>query len=116
MTLSQSRPTGSSATADAFNARISVADHGQSLFYVVAHNGTPDAAVRAVGGQVMTRLAAPGRALALAPLSAHSQLRDHPALKLAGPVTIDPDRFQRFARLIGAIRKPSHPSRTSDQH
>jgi hypothetical protein len=57
--------------------------------------------VRSVGGTVVTRLPDPRRVLAFAPLAAHAELRGHPDLALAGPVSIDPQRFERFARLIG---------------
>jgi len=92
---------GSSDTARAFGAEVKVTD-GQALFYVVAREGSPDAAVRSAGGEIVTRLHSPLQALALAPLSAHLQLRNHPDLAVAGPVTIDPGRFERFISLIGA--------------
>ena len=88
-------------TADTFGAQISIADHGQTLYYVVARSGAPDAAVGSVGGEVITRLMSTEQALALAPLAANSALRSHPDLKLAGPVNIDQKRFQQFTRLIG---------------
>lgn len=90
-----------SPTARAFGAEISVADHGSALFYLVARTGTPDAAVRSVGGEVVARLLTPREALAMAPLAAHAALRNHLELELAGPVTVDPERFRRFTRLIG---------------
>jgi hypothetical protein len=100
--MDQSSPTalGSSATAKTFDANISIADQEQSLFYVVARAGTPDAAVRSVGGEVVSRLTV-RKALALAPLALYSTLRNHPDLQLAGPITIDPERFARFTRLLG---------------
>lgn len=104
--------TGSATTtAEAFGAEISIADHGQTLYYVVARSGTPDAAVRSVGGEVITRLMSANQVLALAPLSAHAALRSHPELKLAGPVNIDKKRFQQFTRLIGMTELSSaqHP-------
>jgi L-ascorbate metabolism protein UlaG (beta-lactamase superfamily) len=85
----------------AFDAEISNSEKGLSLFFVVAREGTPDAAVLSVGGSVVTRLIDPRRALAVAPLAAHAQLRDHFQLQLAGPVSVDPQRFQHFAELIG---------------
>jgi hypothetical protein len=49
----------------------------------------------------VTRLPDPRRVLAVLPLTAHAELRAHPQLELAGPVTIDAERFGRFAELIG---------------
>ena len=79
-----------------------------SLFFVIGRDGPPDAAVRSVGGTVVTHLQDPRRALALAPLSAHAELRQHRSLRLAGPVSIDPKRFEQFTRLIGL--NDSNPS------
>jgi hypothetical protein len=92
--------------AEAFEAKIDTREDGNALFYVVARTGAPDAAVRSVGGEVVSRLASSREALALAPLSAHSTLRSHPDLELAGPVTVDAERFQRFVSLIGMGPRP----------
>ena len=94
-------PVGSSATSRAFGANVAVATEGQSLFLVVGWTAPPDAAVRATGGQVVTRLPDPRRVLAVAPLEAYSALSRHPEIALAGPVSIDPGRFSRFAQLVG---------------
>jgi hypothetical protein len=48
----------------------------------------------------VTRLPDPRRVLAIAPLEAHAGLRLHPGIELAGPVSIDAERFGRFAQLI----------------
>jgi len=105
---------GSSRTAQSFGAQISLAQSGKSLFYVVARAGTPDAAVRSVGGEVMTRLVGPRQALALAPLAAQADLRNHPELELAGPVAVDRERFERFARLVGLRRAAGSSAQTSN--
>jgi len=92
---------GAPSTAEAFDAEISTVEQGRSLFFVVGRQSAPDAAVLSVGGAVVTRLQDPRRVLAVAPLAAHAALRGHHDLELAGPVSIDPKRFERFARLIG---------------
>ena len=94
-------PVGESATSRAFGADVSVVNEGQSLFFVVGWTGPPDQAVRAAGGQVVTRLPDPRRVLAVAPLDAYSALRRHHEIALAGPISIDADRFGRFAELLG---------------
>lgn len=105
----------SSATARAFGAEITIGDHGNTLFYLVARTATPDRAVRSVGGHIVSRLASPAEALAVAPLAAHAQLRNHRDIALAGPVTVDFKRFNRFTRLIGLGRAaaPRQPSSES---
>lgn len=62
--------------------------------------------MRAVGGQVITRLPDARRVLAIAPLEAYSALSRHPEIALAGPVSIDPQRFGAFAQLVGLDRAP----------
>jgi hypothetical protein len=92
---------GLPSAAEAFDAEISTVEQGRSLFFVVGRESAPDAAVRSAGGTVVTRLQDPRRVLAVAPLGAHAELRAHRDLALAGPVSIDPQRFEQFARLIG---------------
>lgn len=95
------RQDGLSATADAFGARVSLPIEGRLLFFVVGHDGPPDAAVQRAGGVIVARLADPRHALALAPLTSHAALRADRELNHAGPVSIDPVRFGQFAALIG---------------
>jgi hypothetical protein len=92
---------GESATSKAFGANVRVVTEGQSLFFVVGWTGPPDLAVRAAGGQVVTRLPDPRRVLAVAPLEAYSTLSRHHEVALAGPISIDAQRFGAFARLVG---------------
>lgn len=92
--------TGASATAEAFGADVSLKTEGRSLFFVLGRSGPPDVAVRAAGGQVVTRLPDPRRVLAIAPLESYSGLSRHPDVSLAGPVSIDAERFSAFAKLI----------------
>ena len=107
--------TTGSATAEAFGAEVSLRADGRSLFLVVGHEGPPDAAVHSVGGSVVTHLQEPRRALAIAPLAAHAELRAHRDLELAGPVSVEPRRFERFCRLVG-LGEAAHPMpRTSKQ-
>lgn len=98
--------SGVSPTARAFDAQINTGGGGNALFYVVARSGVPDAAVASVGGAVVTRLTSSRHALALAPLAAHAELRSHRQLEIAGPVTVDSERFARFARLAGMGGRP----------
>jgi anti-sigma factor RsiW len=79
---------------------------GRSLFFVLGRGGPPDAAVRAANGQVVTRLPDQRRVLAVAPLDAYAALSRHPAVALAGPVSIDAKRFGSFAKLVGLDASP----------
>ena len=100
--------TGQSATARAFGASVSMPMEGQSLFFLVGRGEPPDAIVRATGGVVVTRLPDQRRVLAVLPLAAYAGLREHPGLELAGPVTIDAERFGRFTELVG-LEEPRPP-------
>lgn len=102
---------GHSPTAEAFGAEISTPEQERSLYFAIGSDGPPDAAIRSVGGRVVARLQDPRSVLALAPLAAHAALREDRSLRLAGPVTIDPERFERFTRLIGLdnTNQTTHP-------
>lgn len=95
---------GYSATASAFGARVTLPVEGRSLFFVVAHDGPPDAAIHRAGGRIVARLVDPRHALAIAPLVAHAELRADREVRHAGPVSIDPVRFGRFSEMIGLDR------------
>lgn len=97
---------GSSDASRAFGADVSLRTAGQSLYFVLGHSGAPDEAVQAAGGQIVTRLPDPRRVLAVAPLDAYAGLRRHPAVALAGPISIDAERFERFAQLVALDRAP----------
>jgi len=77
------------------------ADARPGLFFVIGRLGSPGEAIAALGGEVVTRLPDPRRVLAVLPQSAYLSLWRHPTIALAGPVTIDRERFERFARLAG---------------
>jgi hypothetical protein len=87
--------------AEAFGARIGVAADGVLLCLVVGRAGSPEQAVASVGGTVVLRIPDGRRALATAPYSGLTALQRHPDVAVAGPVSIDPERFGRFAELVG---------------
>ena len=89
-----------SPMADAFGADVSLPVEGTSLFFVVGRDGPPDAVVRSMSGVVVTRLPDRRRVLAVLPLAAHAGLARHADVASAGPVSLDPQRFARFARLL----------------
>ena len=94
-------PVRSSSMADAFGAEVVAPMNGSSLFFVVGRGGPPDTVVGSFGGTVVTRLPDRRRVLAVLPLDAHAALARHPAVATAGPVSLDAERFARFARLLG---------------
>lgn len=98
---SSGEPSGLSSTARAFGARVTLPLEGRCLFLVVGRDGPPDAIVRAAGGTVVARLPDSRRVLAILSLADGTGLRGHPGLELAGPVSIDAERFARFTELIG---------------
>jgi hypothetical protein len=96
-----STDVGSSAVAREFGASVSITAEGQSLFLVVGRTGPPDLAIRDLGGEVITRLPGQRRVLAVAALDTYTALNRHPQIALAGPVSIDAERFAWFAQLVG---------------
>jgi hypothetical protein len=92
---------GSSNMADAFGANVGVATEGVLLCLVVGRVASPEHAVASVGGDVLVRIPDGRRVLATASYSGLVALQRHPDVALAGPVSIDRDRFGRFAQLVG---------------
>jgi hypothetical protein len=95
------KPSGLSTTARDFGARVTLPFEGRSLFFVVGRGEAPDAIVRAAGGTVVAHLPDARRVVAVLSMAAGMGLRGHPGLELAGPVSIDAERFARFMELIG---------------
>ena len=94
--------SGDSATARQFGASIDVATtEGRALFLVVGKGVSPRPAVASVDGQVVAELPDGVRVLALMPVAMQATVQRHRDVALAGPVTIDPVRFARFAALLG---------------
>lgn len=85
--------------ARSFGARVDFAS-GSSSLCLVATRGSPQPAINAVGGRVLAALSAT-QVIAVVDMSLFSQLQRHPDVLRAGAVTVDPERFARFQRLIG---------------
>jgi hypothetical protein len=77
------------------------ADRRPGLFFVIGRSGSPREAIMTLGGEVVTQLPDERRVLALLPQVGYLSLQAHPEIELAGPVSIDAERFERFARLAG---------------
>jgi len=94
--------TGDSAIARQFGASIDVAaTGGRSLFLVVGKGVSPRSAVASVDGQIVVELPDGVRVLALLPVAMRGTVQRHRDVALAGPVSVDPVRFARFAALLG---------------
>lgn len=85
--------------AEAFGATIEMAAQGSTLALVAGRTGQPPhAAVATAGGRVVADLGG-GRLVAIVELQALLGMRQHPAIITAGPISVDPERFARFAAL-----------------
>jgi hypothetical protein len=92
---------GNSPTAAAFGARVEL-DPGQGgLCLVVGRHGSPAASVAAAKGRLVTHLPGGHRVLAMVSWEGLQALQRDAAVAVAGPVSIDPERFARFAALAG---------------
>jgi hypothetical protein len=92
---------GQSPTAAAFGATVELGAGRGGLCLVVGRDASPTASVASVQGRLVTRLPGDRRVLAMLSWEALQTLQHDPAVALAGPVSIDPQRFARFAALAG---------------
>lgn len=99
--------SGAGAMSRAFGADVTVDRPPRGLYLVIGRQRLPDGPVRAAGGEVVVRLPERATVLAVLPVDAHAAVQRHPDVALAGPVTIDPDRFARFAAFAGLDARPT---------
>jgi hypothetical protein len=88
-------------TAAAFGAQVSALQSGRGMCLIIGHR-SPEVSIKTVGGQLVAML--PGhRAIAIVDIRNLAQLQQHEDVKLAGPISVDPGRFQAFQRLVGLV-------------
>lgn len=97
---------GGTDMARAFGAEVAVDSSPRGLYLVVGHTAMPVHAVRGAGGEIVVGLEARNTLLAVLDLDCHPLVAHHPDVALAGPVTIDPERFARFVALAGLDSTP----------
>ena len=87
---------------EAFGADVAVATAEIGLYLVVARREGPSLprALSSVGARVAARISAT-RVLAVMRFASFELLRRDPAIRLVGPVALDPDRFEVFQRMMG---------------
>lgn len=95
-------PTTQSAIQEAFDADVSVATADVGLYLVVARDNGQEMhrALSSVGAAIAARVSAE-RVLAVMHFHSFESLRGHPAIRLVGPVNLDPNRFELFQRIAG---------------
>jgi hypothetical protein len=93
---------GEDGFAGAFGATVTITrPQGMGLCFVATDGPAAEAAVAAAGGRPVTRFPGGDRCLALLTWAGLEALRGHPSVRAAGPVSVDPERFERFAALAG---------------
>ena len=108
---------GDSPTARQFGASVDIAGAAnRSLYLVIGHRKSPRSAVTALGGEVVVALPDGVRVLAVMPTAAQLAIQRHPDVALAGPVSIDPDRFGRFVALAGLNGEASSNWQSPEGH
>ncbi|WP_017667185.1 hypothetical protein [Sandarakinorhabdus sp. AAP62] len=86
--------------ADHFGADVSAAAEGRAMCLVIGHR-SPLAAINMVGGTAVAAL--PNhRVVAIVDLRNLPLLQRHEDVRVAGPISIDPQRFAAFQKLVGA--------------
>jgi hypothetical protein len=88
-----------SKMAESFGAKVDI-DFGSKAMCFVIGRVSPIAAINAAQGIVAAKLSET-RVLAVVDLVHLPILQRHPDIEIAGPVSIDADRFARFANLVG---------------
>jgi len=94
-----------SKTADAFGARVQAPGDHQGLHLVVAAAGELPRLLSEVQGRPVVVLGE-RRVLALMTMAGATILSRHPQVRLCGPVSVDPQRFDLFVKTIGLGRSP----------
>jgi hypothetical protein len=92
---------GDSPTAKAFGAQIQAALPERGLYLVIGHDASVTGLVQGTGGQVIVTFPNTFKLLAILPISTFFTLRQHRLIVMVGPVSIDPQRFARFAAIAG---------------
>lgn len=88
------------ATARGFGATIEMT-RGSLALCLVATTGSPLPAINAVGAKVLAALS-PTRVIAVVDMTRFGQLQRRPDILMAGPISVDPQRFARFQQILGA--------------
>lgn len=90
---------GDSATAQAFGANVAVATGSWAMCLVIARRD-PAAALNAVGARLLATLSST-QVIAFVDMTLFAQLRGHPDIASAGSISVDPQRFARFQKMVG---------------
>ena len=90
----------SSRMAESFAAKIHLETSDLGLFFIMGRTGSPEEAVRSVGGNIVFRLPGNQKLLAVLRTASFSEIQRHQDVALVGPVVVDPQRFARFAALL----------------
>jgi hypothetical protein len=91
--------SGNSQISQAFGAKIRLTTGSLSMCLVIGRS-SPLPALNAVGGRILAELA-PTKVIAVVNMMYFSQLKAHPDIISAGSISVDPQRFAQFQRLLG---------------
>jgi hypothetical protein len=109
---------GHSPASAAFGAKVELGQGEAGLCLVVGREAIPAASIAAVQGRIVTVFPDGRRALAMLSWEGLKAVQRDAAVTVAGPVSIDPERFARFAALTGldAAEEPptTAPSRAQE--
>jgi hypothetical protein len=91
--------SGNSQTSRTFGAKIQMATGSLAMCLVIARS-SPLPALNAVGGRILAELT-PTKVIAVVNMTYFAQLKAHPDIVSAGSISVDPQRFAQFQRLLG---------------
>jgi len=90
---------GNSEIARAFGANVNMTWETNGLYLVKGRAGSPASLVRSSGGKVAVEMGA-GTVLAALPFASYLAFREHAEVAFIGPVSVDPQRFEQFLRMM----------------
>lgn len=96
--MNRGRPEPS-ATAKAFGAKLELSMPDRGLYLVKGHDASLAMLVKQTGGHIAVILS-PKTLLAILPIAGYFSLQGAAGIAFVGPVSIDQQRFARFAGLF----------------
>jgi hypothetical protein len=86
--------------ADVFGAKIKITMPDQALYLVIGHGDTPAPLILARNGQIIFRVPQRPALLALLPIPAYFELKQHRSIAHIGAISVDSERFNHFLEML----------------
>jgi hypothetical protein len=87
--------------AEAFGAKIKITMPDRALYLVIGHSESPASLVLTLNGQIVFKVPERPALLALLPIPAYFELKQHRSIAHIGAVSVDSERFNHFLEMLG---------------